>query len=842
MRFRKSRCVYVSVLIIVLYCIILSILHHGTDLSNLLPIKIQEIRHEFAGLSHIFQPKDGYSFNVWIDRLFKKLLEQTNLKAVKMALFAALPANSRVRDWVKLPKYLKGQAENPHIVPFDPRLTLGVYLNELNTQLEKNGGDINSLEMSTFHWADWTDLSIIYQHQLSAGRIRYKCADVKTSADVGPGQKQTDFLDPDVYCLDDDQIARIANDANTDAVMKQKLNHILKSPNRLGFHVHRHPGRSTPEHMRLASASFLSEFMDPPKSILFLLPADPQKFVSLKVPVNQDISARVKLIDSPIASAVAEREISVLVGKEVQKSLEFLKAVEQPSFSATRELEVSSFYDKLKELRDELAAKPNLNPQEQNYLDSLRLSLATDKVPKYFSEAKLTKKVPNWGLGEHHDWRFFKGLVNKSDLQLPILHGLLLAWLRFTSANDLTTWVAHGSLLSWYWNGMVFPWDADIDVQMPVADLHKLSRHFNQTVVVDFGPSVELGVRYGRYFVDCGTWISHRQTENGLNFIDARFVDLDSGLYIDITGLAVSNTMAPARYEYLLPERLKRVDHFAEENKKLKKLKKPLILTPDEHEVERNTLLNLFNCRNNHFLKFDEISPLKLTYVEGTPAYVPNDFPGMLQAEYGKASMGNSRFRFYAFSPRLRVWVNIKMLRKYMRKNRRLSIDAYDMGSDSEEAQGHKDLFAVFTFSDQDYILLLDQESELLLEYVVSRDITALHEKEMERLLKKESTEPLLLKDGNLQHVFEPLRHDLTVHKFHKYDFDFDEQVKHIDEQYALFRQGKSVDPEQLIGLEVGKPQPEIVNVGGDAQPVKSQSPQQANDPGITRPDLPVIE
>lgn len=46
------------------------------------------------------------------------------------------------------------------------------------------------------------------------------------------------------------------------------------------------------------------------------------------------------------------------------------------------------------------------------------------------------------------------------------LHRLIRTWLSFTRKTGITTWIAHGSLLSWYWNGIAFPWDNDIDVQV----------------------------------------------------------------------------------------------------------------------------------------------------------------------------------------------------------------------------------------------------------------------------------------------------------------------------------------------------------------------------------------
>ena len=34
----------------------------------------------------------------------------------------------------------------------------------------------------------------------------------------------------------------------------------------------------------------------------------------------------------------------------------------------------------------------------------------------------------------------------------------------------------HGPLLSWYWNGLLFPYDNDIDIQMPIDELVNLAK------------------------------------------------------------------------------------------------------------------------------------------------------------------------------------------------------------------------------------------------------------------------------------------------------------------------------------------------------------------------------
>lgn len=783
MRFRRSRCASLLVVIVALYLVILSILRNSADQnSSLLLKKLELLNFDFARMGFLFKPKDSYSFNKWTDKLLDNLVAVSNPDEIKMSKFVVEPAHKWVTDTVNLPKYLKGEGENPHLAPFDPRFTLGIFLTHINQKLQQSDGNLEKLAIDHFHWGDWTDLSEIYMHALSSGQDRYRCPQLATT-EIGK-TLSNDIKDSATYCINDEEIAERAKDPSNSELFKLHLEHILRDPLRPGFHVYNHPGRSSSKNMALSGASFLNDFMPPPLSVLFLIPTESQKFMSINVPVNQDVLGRVRLVDTPIASGVAQVQDSVLIGAEVKKMVELLKNEVQTAFSPTRDLSAEDFYDPLERVFKELSNHYDMTPHEKNYFKSLSASISTERVPKYFNEARLVKTTRNWSLGGHYDWRFFKKLVNSSDKQLPILHGLLLAWLRFTSANNLTTWVAHGSLLSWYWNGMVFPWDADIDVQMPVVDLHRLAKNFNQTVVVDFGPDVQNEVRYGRYFLDCGTWISHRQTENGLNFIDARFIDLDLGLYIDVTGLAISNTMAPPRYDKLLPKELERPKYYNNPPGITKHPKFVPQNSPDEKEVERNTLLHLFNCRNNHFVSLPEITPLKLTYMEGVPAYIPHNFVDILRNEYGNQSMSSQKFRTYAFAPRLRLWQNLRVIREYIKSIKERP--EFDMGNDNGEAAEIQEKLLLFTFTDKDYLSLLSKESSLLTEYVVTRDLTSLHQQEMNLLLDGQSTKDLLFaQDGHLKHEFKALRHDLTNFQHFKDEYDFDKEVASLATRIA---------------------------------------------------------
>lgn len=57
-------------------------------------------------------------------------------------------------------------------------------------------------------------------------------------------------------------------------------------------------------------------------------------------------------------------------------------------------------------------------------------------------------------LGNHYDVRYFNGVQKYEDKQDTQLH-MLRAYLLFFQEKDVETWLAHGTLLGWWWNGKV---------------------------------------------------------------------------------------------------------------------------------------------------------------------------------------------------------------------------------------------------------------------------------------------------------------------------------------------------------------------------------------------------
>ncbi|KAI0131336.1 LicD family-domain-containing protein [Daldinia grandis] len=279
--------------------------------------------------------------------------------------------------------------------------------------------------------------------------------------------------------------------------------------------------------------------------------------------------------------------------------------------------------------------------------------------PKYFHEAGGTLELG------HYDARFFRGVVPYAE-HGPALQRLIRSWLTTTRELAVDTWLAHGTLLGWWWNGRVMPWDYDLDVQMPTATLSYLARHFNRTlhdyqfVVVaggegegqgkgkgweriiaggsagvgggagdrdrdrdengdrDTNGSKDVGHINKTYLLDVNPHHADPGRGNGANIIDARWIDVDTGLFIDITGLAERDAAGSP---------------------------------------------GVWSCKNAHRYRTREIYPVRRTEFEGVPARVPFAFDKILTDEYGAKSLVSTEWAGHRWVPELKEWVkNPEML------------------------------------------------------------------------------------------------------------------------------------------------------------------------------------
>lgn len=209
------------------------------------------------------------------------------------------------------------------------------------------------------------------------------------------------------------------------------------------------------------------------------------------------------------------------------------------------------------------------------------------KRGKYFHEAGGDAQLA------HYDRRYFKERVSYEE-HLRGLRRLVRSYLAGFEKMNAETWIAHGTLLGWWWNGKIMPWDYDLDVQVSTATLRYLGENWNQTEHVY--PWVDDdGVTHNRtYLLDVNPNHIEIGRGDGANIIDARWIDMSSGAFVDITGLGERD--------------------------------------PENHP-------GVWTCKNYHKYKTTDIFPLRVTEYEGVKATVPYNFEQILINEYGSKSL-----------------------------------------------------------------------------------------------------------------------------------------------------------------------------------------------------------
>ena len=83
----------------------------------------------------------------------------------------------------------------------------------------------------------------------------------------------------------------------------------------------------------------------------------------------------------------------------------------------------------------------------------------------------------------------------------------------------------------------MLPWDRDIDVQVTDWTLFQLGDRYNQSQY-QYIDSDTKPPRRRKYLLDINRCVRERERGDGMNVIDARWIDMENGMYIDITGLS----------------------------------------------------------------------------------------------------------------------------------------------------------------------------------------------------------------------------------------------------------------------------------------------------------------
>ncbi|ODV77560.1 uncharacterized protein CANTADRAFT_55805 [Suhomyces tanzawaensis NRRL Y-17324] len=255
-----------------------------------------------------------------------------------------------------------------------------------------------------------------------------------------------------------------------------------------------------------------------------------------------------------------------------------------------------------------------LAPQDHQYLEFLKhANQLVETSDKYFKYPWIISDVIQ-GRSHHLAYPFFKGFISDRERQ-SVIHHMVRAWFQFAELQGFASWINYGSLLGWAYNGVNMPWDTDIDIQMPIRQLDRMGRYFNKSIVVE-------DPRYGnaKYFLEVAP--TYVKQGNGRNFIDARFIDINSGLYIDISALS-HTTFEP-----------------------------PQNVVPDQEH------LTMVNCKNWNWHSLEELLPIRHTYFEGASVYIPHNVTQILSRKYGQDSFTTKlNFMGHNYQKDLRLWV-----------------------------------------------------------------------------------------------------------------------------------------------------------------------------------------
>ncbi|PGH17148.1 hypothetical protein AJ79_01286 [Helicocarpus griseus UAMH5409] len=208
----------------------------------------------------------------------------------------------------------------------------------------------------------------------------------------------------------------------------------------------------------------------------------------------------------------------------------------------------------------------------------------------------------------HYDTRFFKNVVSYEERTDTLLH-MIRAYLNFFRENRLETWIAHGTLLGWWWNGKMLPWDWDVDTQVNTATLRRMANHFNQTICNYTSEDIP---DQRQYLLDVNPHARRRDRGQGQNIIDARWIDMRNGLYIDITGVS---------------------------------------------EINPETEPGILQCKNFHKYKVSDLYPMRESMYEGVPAKIPYNYDEILFKEYGHSALVVQDFEDHNWIQELKLWV-----------------------------------------------------------------------------------------------------------------------------------------------------------------------------------------
>jgi hypothetical protein len=169
-------------------------------------------------------------------------------------------------------------------------------------------------------------------------------------------------------------------------------------------------------------------------------------------------------------------------------------------------------------------------------LDALLLTLAAERAAVFLDDAAgghapEDKHFREAAVDAHYDERFFRNRLAPAEL-IERQRALLGAFARLCERHRLDFFIMHGSLLGWVWGRRMLPWDRDIDLCVELAAMDRL------VALAAAGAAAPHVLDVNAHFRDRRTRNLTARDTLEPNKIDARFIDPETGLYLDITAVA----------------------------------------------------------------------------------------------------------------------------------------------------------------------------------------------------------------------------------------------------------------------------------------------------------------
>ncbi|KAI1368933.1 LicD family-domain-containing protein [Xylaria arbuscula] len=344
------------------------------------------------------------------------------------------------------------------------------------------------------------------------------------------------------------------------------------------------------------------------------------------------------------------------------------------------------------------APDPKANPKpKQKQKPKPKAKDQKPKEQKYFHE-------PGWDLESgHYDERFFQGKV-PYEQHRSVLRHLVRSYLTTLKDLGVQTWLAHGSLLGWWWNGQIMPWDYDLDVQVSVATLAFLAERYNlSTHEYEFevddddedAAAAAKGTLDFRLDVNATEFVV---PDSSVGVSGGNSTDYDSIMVRDDgggkgagggvgdggDGLGINNkelvaaeatTAAPPVTTTIKKTYLLDINpHYAALTKGnganiidarwIDTSNGMFIDITGLRERDAQKSPGVWSCKNNHRYRTGELWPLRRTEFEGAEAWIPYAFDKVLTDEYGPKSLVAEEWAGHRWIPERREWVRLPKKKK----------------------------------------------------------------------------------------------------------------------------------------------------------------------------------